>query len=310
MKKRKVIAVLFVLVLLSLAGCQKENWTVYEIAGADEDTVCFDYSGETYELSSIADYKREAAETSSKFVLGKQEYALRYDETCNREFLSYHEDIYKTEDKNATFYFREDTGDLSGVFVKGKALTISENKPKVKEDYLQLAESLLKNYIPVEEYEVTYETDITIFEASGELGQRSYRTEEGFYIPENDNETASYTITYTRYIGDYPSTDIAVVILDEEGGLKRLNIGEINAFQNKDVPTLSMEEINTLVEKKLGEVCKEEFAIQSFEQSASICISAEGEVYFLVSASPIVISKETKEEIQESCMFILAKKHK
>ena len=71
-----------------------------------------------------------------------------------------------------------------------------------------------------------------------------------------------------------------------------------------------MEEINTLVEKKLGEVCKEEFAIQSFEQSASICISAEGEVYFLVSASPIVISKETKEEIQESCMFILAKKHK
>ena len=137
LKKRKVIAVLFVLVLLSLAGCQKENWTVYEIAGADEDTVCFDYSGETYELSSIADYKREAAETSSKFVLGKQEYALRYDETCNREFLSYHEDIYKTEDKNATFYFREDTGDLSGVFVKGKALTISENKPKVKEDYQQ-----------------------------------------------------------------------------------------------------------------------------------------------------------------------------
>ncbi len=306
MKQKKGILTFLILMMALMAGCQRENWKVYEIAGETMDTECFEYSGDVYGLPQVADYSRSAAEKNKTFTFQGEEYLLSYNETCSRDLLSYHEDMYRMEDTGTTFYFRTDTGKLSGIFTNGTALEITEQKPEGKEEYLQLATDVLKEYIPVGEYEVICETELTIFEKQGSIGQRSYRTEPDFYVPVDETETANYVIAYRRYVGGYPSSDMAVIVLDEAGKLQRLNIGEINAFRGKTAFQVEEKYMEEQVGKKLKSLCKTGYEIESFSHSSILCIDDEGKPYFMVSVFPEIKKTETKEIRNEMCVFIFA----
>lgn len=308
--KRKIRFLGWIMLLLLVAGCQKEEWEIYEIAGVNEDTAYFDYSGNIYEMNSGESYSRKEAEQSKKFLFYGTEYLLCYEETCHRDFMSFDEDVYRTKDEDITFYFRAGTNELSGIFAQNGTMRITGEITKEREEYLRLTEDILEEYISTDEYEVTCQTKVTVFKTQGEIGTREYRTEEGFYVPREECETAKYVITYRRYIGGYPSSDVAIVTLDEAGGLKQLNIGETNAFRSLNVPRLSEKDITEKVSEKLNSICKEGYEIEKFAQSFSLCIDEEGKLYFMVSVFPTVKKTETNVAAEGLCVFVLAPKGK
>lgn len=250
---KKTCGIVLAVILFFAQGCGNEtDIRVYEYLEANMDTQCFDYSGETYNMDVGDSYIRAVDKQEKNISYFEKDYNLIYQESWNREFISYSEDIYSAEDENVEFYFRTDTGNLSGILAHEKGIQVTEEKPEGEKDFFALAENVMENYISTDEYELSCTTQVSVIEREGEIGSRSYRNENSFYLPVNETESVEYIFTYTRYIGGYPSSDMARVTFSEEGLLINLIVGEIEGFRNNEV--LEVEE--TIVKKAVGEKLK------------------------------------------------------
>ncbi|MGN0165426.1 MAG: hypothetical protein ACI39R_04525 [Lachnospiraceae bacterium] len=190
--KKKYLAILLATTLL-FAGCGNNNSATVTLkvknvsmSMVDTESPVWEDSIEQYEFGSEQQYVDEEVQTNRKGQFNGTSSEMEYDHTEEGMFTAYAVDIYKDEDNNKIEYgFKRDTGELVSYVNREGLQVIDAGKAVDKDTVIKTVTGLAGEYINTDEYTLEILTHVMIRDEEGV----SSRTEEGFYVPE-ENETA------------------------------------------------------------------------------------------------------------------------
>lgn len=296
-----------VVALFGVACKSEDTLHVYEYSGWNDDTIYFDYSGETYQYENL---KREAETKAPKFrevrFLGEV-YELTYQDTIAKEFLPYAEDFYKVGD--IEFSFIENTDTFSGVWCYG-GTSIDVGKAEknliAEKDYKKIADDLVKEYIDIGKFTQNCSSVVTLFEEKEGIADCSHESYDGFYEKKNINEEVKYTFTYVGNFKGYETFEKVFVTLNDAGELCELQLNAVGLFDNKKESVAKIKEIEKSVKQKTKDICKDGYAIKDVNCDTVLCVNSEGKYFYLTFAESILEHLQDKIESEETSVFILA----
>ncbi len=295
-----------VVALLGIACKTEDNMHVYEYSGQHDDTIYYDYTGETYQYES---FKREAGTTAPKNrkiqFLGK-EYELTYRNTVTKSFLPFAEDFYYAGDME--FSFIENTDTFSGVFCYGEtSIDLGRTAEKLvdEKDYKAIADDLVKAYVDISDYTQKCSSLVTFFEEENGVADCWHESYDTFY-EKKANEKVEYTFTYIRNYKGYETFEKVFVTLNEAGELRELQFNAAGLFDDKKEPVAGKKEIEKKATQKMKDICKEGYAIKDVNCDIVLCINSEGKFFYLTFVDSKLEHLQDKTEGEESSILILA----
>lgn len=219
---KKILCILTLILLIALTGCDSTPKNMYTTYVADKSldpyasyiTIDDDYCSPRYFEKSFM--RKKTCEFDGV------EYSGEYVESCYRGDLSSVVHTYETKQDDGTtvtFDLREDNGALSRI-VLSKTEDQKLSAPDVtnpKQNAIDVATSIASRYINVSNYN---------FIVANEY-DHDYTSEDGREITITD-----YTFKFVKQVYGYDSSDYIEVLVNSKGQFIRLNIGDINAFDN------------------------------------------------------------------------------
>lgn len=226
-------------------------------------------------------------------IFGKK-YHLKYVSTHNVELdddmaIEYRVANSKDMDillnnKNGLSYVRNDEEGL----YKTRGL-------KSESEYIQLAKKLLRDYIDVDKYRCHLSTDVIVRNKNGE-DCVSY---DAFYDNYGERDDVVYKITFTRYIEDIMSSDLAILEIDKSGKVIALSLKNIGAFDKVSFKDLDKSRMRTISVKDIEQrINTDECNLKSCKATEEILLKYEGKYFVLLSNAVSVQDKATQEEVK------------
>lgn len=312
MNRKKAFGMLFCCVMfLFLGACKKKTALhVYEYFGQNDDTSVFRYEGDIWagigEKDKMDDHK--SAAQNRQFVFLGQKYDLCYTETETKEFLPYAEDYYFTgEGTDLEVSFKEGTDLMTGIYCYDGLDVGGEVLSQTEEEMKKRADSLLKEYIALEEYDCSCSSEVIHFEEqNGEA--ESYRTCYNYFyndIQETDQNTVLYTFTYNKRYQGYRTCEMALVTFTEKGLLYSLQLNAIGMFSSEDAASVGQAKLQESIAKKMNRICKEGYRVQSLNNDVTLCKDRDDHFFYVVAAVPMVVQDNGSIASQETCIFIV-----
>lgn len=192
-------------------------------------------------------------------------------------------DILLNSNTNGISYVRNDEAGL----YRARGL-------KGENDYIQLAKKLLRNYIDVDKYKCHLSTDVIVRDKNGE-DCVSYDT---FYDNYGERDDVVYKITFTRYIEDMLSSDLAILEIDRSGKVIALSLKNIGAFDKVNFEDLDIRRMRAMAVKDIEQrIDTEECNLKDCKASGEILLKYEGKYFVLLSNDIRVQDKATREEV-------------
>lgn len=303
----KSIFVVLLAFCLLFSGCGKSaGLHVYEYSGFNDDTAILDYSGEVYEDAAVDSYVDSAAAPAKILELCDNEYSLSYYETTQKEFVPYAEDVYLSADETLKVNFHKITGELTGL-QSANGIPLTEASVSLTESgFREIADAFMEKYIVIDDYEITCSTSISYFTVGEDgVASRWYDTKDYFYISDSETETAQYVFTYTHYLNGYKTSDAAELILNADGSLNSFTRINTNAFAAFEEVRVSENALENAVIEKLNSICTQGYEVESMTNSAVLCIDAQEQLFFVVSAKPTLRTANANAAVTEICIFIV-----
>lgn len=306
MKKNNILFLVISVLTFSLAACSKDSLlTVYEYPGLYDDSLVFSSSGDIYEDDNKGVYDNSNALRSRVYNLFGTEYKLNYNETFAKEFFPYAEDYYYADgNTDIRFSFKENTDFLTGVtFWDG--LYINQSTPlENEEDYISLANNLMKDYIDLNDYTCSISTSVYNFVKEGDTAVGGYDNYDYFYKSNFPTEYPRYIVSYTKYLDGFRTCEMAVAELNSDGTLYSLYFNAIGLFEQVKLNGFNEKMVENAVYNKLKAICRDGYNIQSNTNQMILSIDSKGKLFFLVAAKPEITSKNTNITPQ-TCIFIV-----
>lgn len=228
----------------------------------------------------INKYQNSSAEPTKKISLGNND--LREVSYVQSE-KSYRTDVnvYNSADESISCRFSAETGKLVQISAKNNSIKVPDNL-LTEADYRAWVEQLLAVYgfKDISAYRYSVQTQVVV---SGENSAYSDMT-DSFYTDVKSNETIAMRIfTYTKYIGEYPTTDrimFAISYLTDTIIIKfdenKLADYSKAAFDEKSVDEAVTAYINNSVDT-------ERYEVKAVNISDKTLTSIDGNVCMIVS---------------------------
>ncbi len=304
MKKNLLIALMALPLLF--AGCGSEaKLYVYEYPAAYDESNIMNYTGDSYEYTETKDYVDTSALQSISFDFAGVQYKLAYQDTSQKEFVPYEEENYISPD-GVGISFKKGTEQVCGIWSEiGLCISDLEN-PKTEAEFRQISDFFIGNYIAIEDYTCSLTTEVAYFLQEGEKASRWFETKDSFYASNSETETVQYTFTYIRYLDGFMTSDIAEVILNSDGTLDSLTLTNIGAFENIKKPMVQQDTLDMAISEKVKAICSEGYQVENVQSDVIVCMDKEGQLFFLVSAKPIIRALSNNEHMEGTCIFIVA----
>ncbi len=288
------------------AGCgNKAKLHVYEYPY--DDNSIMNYTGDSYDYPKANFYTDDSAEPNASFNFNGTQYELTYYETGQKEFVPYEEEKYRNSD-GVRLSFKKGTGELCGI-QSDNGLRISDlENPETEEEFREIADSFVKDYIAAENYTCFLSTEAAYFQQDGEKANRWYETKDSFYTSSSEIESVQYIFTYRRYLNDFITNDMATVILNADGTLDRLVLVNIGVFEEAEKRLVQQDTLETAISEKIAAICPEGYQVENIQNDVMVCIDEAGKLFFFVEATPTLQVASNNEDLEETCYFIVAEK--
>lgn len=302
MKKRIWIALLCLNFVF--AGCgNKAKLHVYEYP--NDDSSILNYTGDSYDYPKVKDYIDDSALPNVSYNFRGTQYELAYYETSQKQFIPYEEENYK--DLNGVeFSFKKGSGEVCGIRSEN-GLHISDlDNPKSEEEFRQISDSFVKDFIVIENYTCFLTTEVAYFQQEGEKATRWYEKKDSFYTEDSEIESVQYIFIYRKYLNDFKTNDTAKVVLNPDGTLDRLVLANIGAFEEVEKRLVQQDTVKTAVLDKITAICPEGYQVEDMKNDVMACIDETGKLFFYVVANPTFRVANNNGCWQETCRFIVA----
>lgn len=303
--KQKLLVALPVLFFM-LTGCGSEaKLHVYEYPAAYDESNIMKYTGDSYEYKKTDNYVDASAVQSFSFDLAGVQYELAYQDTDQKEFVPYEEENYISQG-GLEISFKKGTEEVCGIQSEDGLRISSLENPKTEEDFRRISETFVKEYIVPENYICSLATEVAHFVQEGEKASRWFETKDFFYIGSPGTESVKYIFTYIRYLDGYQTSDIAEIILNPNGTLDRMMLINIGAFEDAGERMVGRDALDRAVLEKVNAICSEGYKIENVQNDVIVCIDENGQLFFLVSAKPTIRVASNNEQLEGTCIFIVA----
>lgn len=289
--------------LLMNIKVKRSQLQVYVVAGYDVNDAYFTYESDIYQNSEVNDSK-EVQKTRVVNFRGV-DYELIFEEKNRRGFSPYNEAFFHCkDDKELMMSFRTDTDQITEIYAINGLHIDSQYEGKDKESNRLLANSILSEFIDVNDYECTVNTEISYFTESNEIGSRWYEQKEGFWDEPVENGNKQYIYTYTRYIDGIKSSDAAKISIDEQGNLIRMNLYNTGMFNDVTKVDITYDEIYGAVTEKLTNICNDGYSISNVQIDYVLCRDEVGKLFFCVGVTADV-SKDNEIITEKNTVLIV-----
>ena len=277
-----------ILFILLLAGCTvRKDYEVLTVSGCDADDTILIKDNVFLEDVDYMTYTDESVEKNKQFVFLGKEYALTYMESMRKDFTSYCENMFVTID-GETFYFNKDTGALTMfASLNGIHQNILES-PKNEDDFKEIAESILSEYINPDDYAYSCKTSNPVREIVDGETEGYIDSSDKFVEASGGNPT--YYMVYTRMCGDLPTSESAVVALNKSGDIVALLLNSIDCFKEDESISIDMAALDEAIEKKAMSLIDESLEGRYEIMSKMLCKKGETP-YVVVSVNYFVKDK-------------------
>lgn len=302
---RKKIWILLLSLTAAFSGCGNgAKLHVYEYAS--DDIGIMNYTGDSYDYPKANYYTDTSAIPNVSFDFNGTSYELTYYETGRKELVPYEEERYSGSD-GIKVSFKKDTRQVCGIQSEN-GLRISDlENPETEEEFREISDSFVKDYIEVESYTCSLTTEVAYFLQEGETATRWYEGKDFFYKSDSETESVQYTFTYRRYLGDFRTNDIAKVILNSDGTLCRLVLANIGAFEDAKKQLVQRSTLESAISEKIAAICAEGYQVENVQNDVMVCIDEAGELFFFVEAKPTLRVANNNEHMEGTCYFIIVK---
>lgn len=243
MRKYKAIALIGVLVLLVGFSCsctkanlsennqQQNKYRIYEV-GSDESDDTSEYP--FWSLSNLANPSNASAHPEVTITFNGKTYSGKYTRssiTIPNTYVSHH---YNAD--GALFEINDKTGALRSILMLYK-YPQEENKGdetpvKDQASCKKIADEIVKNYIPLDEYKVTL---LTKLEREG-------------------NYPARYMFMYYREVNGYRTADKLGITIDENGIVHAMSMWMLGSFQDIEKVTVDEKVVLKMIEDKANAI--------------------------------------------------------
>lgn len=277
-----------ILFILLLAGCTvRKDYEVLTVSGYDADDTILLKDNVFLEDVDYMTYTDESVEKNKQFVFLGKEYSLTYMESMRKDFTSYCENMFVTID-GETFYFNKDTGALTMfASLNGIHQNILES-PKNEDDFKEIAESILSEYINPDDYAYSCKTSNPVREIVDGETEGYIDSSDKFVEASGGNPT--YYMVYTRMCGDLPTSESAVVALNKSGDIVALLLNSIDCFKEDESISIDMAALDEAIEKKAMSLIDESLEGRYEIMSKMLCKKGETP-YVVVSVNYFVKDK-------------------
>ncbi|MBR4341809.1 MAG: hypothetical protein IKP88_03700 [Lachnospiraceae bacterium] len=296
--KYKIIVVLTLVVSL-LSGCTaRKEMKIMSIDGyGSEDTVLI--KDESF-LEDV-DYKTfidDSIEKKRQFAFLGREFSLEYVSSVRKDFSSYSEDMYMTND-GVMVNFKKNSEELTMfAAIEGLSQDIFLN-PAKEEDYKKISEEILAQYINLEEYEYSCTTDSPVKEIIDGDTEGHINSVDSFIQDIEGNPT--YYMVYSRLYEGVPTSESAVVALNKSGDIIAVLLNSIGLFNGSDNIEVNESMIDEAVEKKALSLVKDVYECQCDIQSKMLCKNNDS--YYIVVYVNIYVKNENNFEYKVPYLF-------
>lgn len=241
MKNYKYFFVIIVFFLfVSLIGCNndlKDDTFIIDVANNEaKATLEIDLWNQKYFMNQTVSQKKD-------FKYNNITYNLVYDTSVNRKWNSFVTNLYN-DNEGIEVGFKDNTDQMVLLNLMNKNFyetePFKEDVPNSDQYALQLAKEIAKDYININEYELII----------GEPKLRDkVKDNQIYYI-------TYYGFTFFRKINDIHTSDYLTIGITSKGNLASILIGDLGAFNNKELPNFSITDINTKVHGKVEKIYK------------------------------------------------------
>ncbi len=301
--KGKLLIGLMVLPFIFAGYGNKAKLHVYEYPY--DDNSIMNYTGDSYDYPKANFYTDDSAEPNASFNFNGTQYKLTYYETGQKEFVPYEEEKYRNSD-GVRLSFKKGTGELCGI-QSDNGLRISDlENPETEEEFREIADSFVKDYIAIENYTCALTTEVAYFVQEGEKASRWYEEKDSFYANSSEMESVQYIFTYRRYLNDFITNDMATVVLNPDGTLGRLILANTGAFEDVGKQLVGQDTLESAISKKVTAICSEGYQVENIQNDVMVCIDENGKLFFFVEAKPTLRVASGDEHLEGTCYFIVA----
>lgn len=303
--RRRLLVALLALPFVFMGGGSGVKLHVYEYPGYDMPSV-LNYTADSYEYPQVDDYKDALAVQDLSFDFRGRQYELTYYDTSQKEFVPYEEENYRNTD-GLEVSFKKGTGQVCGIRSEN-GLCISDLKnPETEEEFRQISDSFVKDYIVVENYTCSLTTEVAYFQQEGEKACRWFEKKDFFYTKNSEIESVQYIFVYTRYLDGFKTGDMAEVVLNPDGTLDTLILTNIGIFDDAKEQLVKQEVLDGAVLEKISAICPAGYQVGAVQSNVMVCMDEAGGVFFFVVANPDIREESNNIPLNETCFFIVVK---
>ena len=280
------------LFILMLSGCtSRKDYEVLTVSGYDTDDTILIKDNVFLDDVDYMTYTDESVEKSKQFEFFGREYSLQYMHSVRKDFTSYYEDMYVTMDEEM-FYFNKETGALTMfASLNGIHQNVLEN-PKNEDDFKDIAESILSEYINPDDYAYSCKTSNPVREIVDGETEGYIDSSDKFVEASGGNPT--YYMIYTRMCSDLPTSESAVVALNKSGDIVALLLNSIDCFKEDESISIDMAALDEAIEKKAMSLIDESLEGRYEIMSKMLCKKDETP-YIVVSVNYFIKDNDNVE---------------
>ncbi len=157
--------------------------------------------------------------------------------------------------------------------------------PKNEDDFKEIAESILSEYINPDDYAYSCKTSNPVREIVDGETEGYIDSSDKFVEASGGNPT--YYMVYTRMCGDLPTSESAVVALNKSGDIVALLLNSIDCFKEDESISIDMAALDEVIEKKAMSLIDESLEGRYEIMSKMLCKKGETP-YVVVSVNYFV----------------------
>ena len=298
MKKVKLISLLLALLLLlpcCLTGCRnveeegrETEEKFYEVYDTDVH-YGLNYSAAYAELMCLLPpYKNNPNAAKEKLIIFEEEpYYCQYDHYSYiandwQTDYDYYSCFYTDEtlDHTRTKYFGIDIDSNTLVYVADNdGLQTFEKTPDDPDDIDEFlsgcAKEVASKYISLDEYKMTYMSERTVYTDYGDVHITGYRW-----------------FRFTRYVGEYATSDCLIVEIGENGILYAIamqTLGSFADFSEEDLPEIDEEKFQASIQNYLWETSHRNDNKKYPPEKQFLAQTKEGKLVMVVSLLDVAV---------------------
>ena len=216
---------------LIFTGCQrkeepdeKEPAKRYTVSiGSHPDLDAFSFDGFRVDPAEPQEFTSAAALQTRQAVLGAESKTLSYAHSSTLSMRDYASDVYTdAAGDDRVYVFKANTNALLQIYSGAGTPVIGNSEPlRTEQDFRNAAESALAGYSDANLADLQYACTTRLIRNT-ENGIEQYNANTFQTAAGPEERVSSYTFTYTKYVGGYPTTDRAMVMTDASGNIMLL----------------------------------------------------------------------------------------